>query len=800
MSMHMTRSLILRLALLLLPALLPAAAVAERAYSFESFGPQSKAMETLRLAPGAGVAIRIDLGEADAGRIAAVREANANQFLKSLQIGVGRPVPGTAQARATALRWQRVEGGAAAHWEIVSKDARALRVELAPSGPLPAGVQVRFAAAAEPGVVYGPFGATEIGANGAGFWSPVLEGERALVEVFVPDGAGEDLPLAVFRVNHLFASPKDADMEALAKASGACQVDVVCRSATDTALASTSRAVARMTFSDASGTYACTGTLLNTKIGPVAPYFYSAAHCISTQAQANTLTTHWFYDRTGCGAGGTSSAYVQLTGGATLLHADASTDVLLLKLLRAPPTGAVYNGWDNTATVAGTAATAVHHPMGDLKKVSLGKLGGFSGYFTGGDTYLLVRWDSVATGTTEQGSSGSGIFTFADSQYLLRGGLYGGPSSCTASSADLFDYYSRFDRAYANLSQYLDPTLTCNYTVAPTGTSAGYGSSTGSFAVTATSGCPWVAVSNASWITSSSSGNGSGTVTYTVAANTGAARSGAISVGGRTFTVSQAAASSANYTGLWWKKDESGWGINFAHQGDVVFGTLYTYDAAGAPLWLSATMWLQSGSTYSGVLYRTRGPALDADPWSPVTYPQDYTDVGTMTVTFSGADAGTLSYNVGSSPVSKPITRMVYGSRSSCTSTTGSRTSATNYQDLWWNKTQPGWGVNLTHQDDTVFATLYTYDDSGRDLWLSSTGLFQGGRTYSGDLYRTTGPAFDANPFTPITFPQNYTKVGTMTFTFTDGVSGTLSYTYNGRPVTRSITRIEFASPLPVCQ
>jgi len=796
----MTRSLILRLLLLLLSALASAAFAADRVYSFESFEPRAKATETLRLAPGAGMAVRIDLGEVDAGRIAAAKEANANQFLKSLQIGVDRPVAGTAQARATALRWQRVEGGAAAHWEVVSKDARALRVGLAGSG-LPAGVQVRFAAAAEPGVVYGPFDAAEIEANGGRFWSPVLEGERALVEVFVPDGAGRDLPLAVFRVDHLFASPKDADMEALAKASGACQVDVICRSATDTALASTSRAVARMTYSDASGTYSCTGTLLNTSIGPVAPYFYSAAHCISTQAQANTLTTHWFYDRAGCGTGGTSSAYVQLAGGATLLHADASTDVLLLKLLRAPPAGAVYNGWDRATPVTGTAATAVHHPMGDLKKVSLGSLGGFSGYFAGGDTHLVVRWNSVATGTTEGGSSGSGVFTFADSQYLLRGGLHGGPSSCTASSADLFDYYSRFDRAYAVLSQYLDPLLTCNYALAPTGASVGSGSGSGSFAVTATSACPWVAVSNAGWITSSSSGNGSGTVTYSVAANPGAARSGTISVGGRTFTVSQAGASTTNYTGLWWKgEEESGWGINFAHQGDVVFGTLYTYDNAGAPLWLSATMWLQSGSTYSGVLYRTRGPALDADPWPPVTYPQDYTEVGTMTVTFSGADAGTLSYNVGSSRVSKPIKRMIYGSRSSCTSTTGSRISATNYQDLWWNKDQPGWGVNLTHQDSTIFATLYTYDDSGRDLWLSSTGFFQGGRTYSGDLYRTTGPAFDANPFTPITFPQNYTKVGTMTFTFADGVSGTLSYTYNGRPVTRSITRIEFASPLPVCQ
>jgi hypothetical protein len=34
-----------------------------------------------------------------------------------------------------------------------------------------------------------------------------------------------------------------------------------------------------------------------------------------------------------------------------------------------------------------------------------------------------------------------------------------------------------------------------------------------------------------------------------------------------------------NYQGLWWKSpagSESGWGINFAHQGDVIFATWFT--------------------------------------------------------------------------------------------------------------------------------------------------------------------------------------------------------------------------------
>ena len=47
-----------------------------------------------------------------------------------------------------------------------------------------------------------------------------------------------------------------------------------------------------------------------------------------------------------------------------------------------------------------------------------------------------------------------------------------------------------------------------------------------------------------------------------------------------------------NFQGLWWNapaESESGWGINFAHQGDVIFATWFTYDASGKAWWLSMT-------------------------------------------------------------------------------------------------------------------------------------------------------------------------------------------------------------------
>ncbi len=83
--------------------------------------------------------------------------------------------------------------------------------------------------------------------------------------------------------------------------------------------------------------------------------------------------------------------------------------------------------------------------------------------------------------------------------------------------------------------------VSCAYAINPLSASISNAGGTGSIAVSTTSGCQWTAVSNASFITvtSGASGTGSGTVNYSVAANTGAARSGTLTVAGQTFTVNQ---------------------------------------------------------------------------------------------------------------------------------------------------------------------------------------------------------------------------------------------------------------------
>jgi len=86
--------------------------------------------------------------------------------------------------------------------------------------------------------------------------------------------------------------------------------------------------------------------------------------------------------------------------------------------------------------------------------------------------------------------------------------------------------------------------LPCTYSLSPaTGSVGAAGGAGPAISVTTTESCSWTAVSSDSWITIlSGAGTGNGSVSYNVASNTGAARSGSIAIAGQTFTLNQAAA------------------------------------------------------------------------------------------------------------------------------------------------------------------------------------------------------------------------------------------------------------------
>jgi hypothetical protein len=264
---------------------------------------------------------------------------------------------------------------------------------------------------------------------------------------------------------------------------------------------------------------------------------------------------------------------------------------------------------------------------------------------------------------------------------------------------------------------------------------------------------------------------------------------------------------SPNYTGLFWNSpagSESGWGINFAHQGDVIFATWFTYDLTGRAWWLSMTANKMGEGTYAGTFYQTKGPALSAVPFSPAAVSS--IAVGTATLTFSDTSNGTFAYSVNGTTQTKAITRQVFGAVPTCVwGAQPDLTLATNFQDLWWAApagVESGWGINFTQQGSTIFATWFTYGADGAPLWLTVTALNTAPGVFSGTLYATSGPPFNAVPFLPSRIAS--VPVGTATFSFANGNTGTFGYSVAMAGIaatqTKPITRQVFRAPGTVCQ
>src|SRR5258706_16450110 len=101
-------------------------------------------------------------------------------------------------------------------------------------------------------------------------------------------------------------------------------------------------------------------------------------------------------------------------------------------------------------------------------------------------------------------------------------------------------------------------------------------------------------------------------------------------------------------------------------------------------------------------------------------------------------------------------------------SAAGPPSASLNFHALWWRQpggSENGWGVNILHQGDGLFATWYTYGPDGTDMWMvMSAGTKIAERTYKGDIHRTTSGPFNA--YDPSRFKA--TPLGTGTFPFVD--------------------------------
>lgn len=285
------------------------------------------------------------------------------------------------------------------------------------------------------------------------WWSPFVPGAWGLLTATLPAAGRDTFALTVTTVFHAFVG----EGASMAKAAGSCNVDVACPQANAWRLQQA--ATVRLTIAN---TALCSGTLVSNTANNGRPLILTANHCGITAGNARSTTALFNFERDTCGSGvGGLSDTVE---GADLVGTAVEADTALIVLRSRPPAafGARYSGWNARPTSQGApqSGAALHHPDGDVKKISLygtparavdnvqigGLLGGFQSDAWG------VRWTQ---GTTEQGSSGGGLF---DQSGLLVGVLSGGTASC--SNLDGEDYFGRLERAFSTssaIANALDP-------------------------------------------------------------------------------------------------------------------------------------------------------------------------------------------------------------------------------------------------------------------------------------------------------------------------------------------------------
>lgn len=280
-------------------------------------------------------------------------------------------------------------------------------------------------------------------------------GDYMMLELVEPAGT----PPSVLEMENIFYCYRGTGYQKVTEKdfgdSESCQVNVNC-SPEGNNWQNQKRGVARiLVYMSASSGGWCTGSLVNNLRQDCTPYFLTAYHCGGDVSQTwmNYWNFYFNYESSGCsnpGSEGTLANRV-ITGCVKIADSndggENSSDLLLLHLgsvananntintLKSANFNAYWNGWDanNAATTGGVG---IHHPAGDIKKISTFTGTTItSGFNSTNPTHWRVTWSTTANGfgVTEGGSSGSPLFN--NSHGRIIGTLTGGLSACTTGGA-----------------------------------------------------------------------------------------------------------------------------------------------------------------------------------------------------------------------------------------------------------------------------------------------------------------------------------------------------------------------------
>ena len=358
-----------------------------------------------------------------------------------LRIGVHRELPPQFRGElAPALEWRELADGTIVT-SISLSSPSAVSVRLGLVAKLPEGGEIRFFDPARPSSGRYPAVAVDdffTGEDGEPevLWSPTVNGEEIGIEVMLPSGeAAASFSLTLEKIAHRYRAMSSPNVSMNLQCD--THIDVQCRRGRFPA--GQEDAVGLMEFETQGESYLCSGTLLSS--AATRPYFLTANHCVSTRSVARTVAVTWFYQYRSCGASDLDARRVSTDGGADLLATSEDQDSTLLLLEGQLPAGLWLAGWSALTVTRPTAVHNISHPAGREKKYAAGQAIRLE------EDVLEVEWSE---GTTELGSSGSGLF---DGGFLI-GVLAGGDEGCGPGTTDYFGAFSDF---YPQVARWLNP-------------------------------------------------------------------------------------------------------------------------------------------------------------------------------------------------------------------------------------------------------------------------------------------------------------------------------------------------------
>jgi len=293
--------------------------------------------------------------------------------------------------------------------------------------------------------------------NKSNYMLPIspIKGDELIIEYYEPKNVDFEGMLHIGFIAHDYKNIfKQLTKSTLFGNSGACNINVNCDE--DVLWQTLKHSVCKITYNGR----LCSGALINNTNNDGYPYILTANHCINNEFDANSAIFYFNYESPNCiNADGTEDQ--SIANSTIIATPDIKTiDFSLLELSVEPPPAfrPYYAGW-NRDIKDPISVTSIHHPAGDIKKISKAYNGAVQSNYGYGYTEFTHWWiDFWDEGTTEGGSSGSPLF---DQNGLIIGDLSGGDASC---SFNFNDYYQQFSYSWDSyedinlqLKNWLDP-------------------------------------------------------------------------------------------------------------------------------------------------------------------------------------------------------------------------------------------------------------------------------------------------------------------------------------------------------